>query len=80
MQEFFDMEMPFTRHCGTRIFPMSWGGSHWHHDFDDDEAWKVWKSMESCGAAWIGPSDWTNLAKPGERDHAAAQGALLVCC
>ena len=41
------MEMPFTRHCGTRIFPMSWGGSHWHHDFDDDEAWKVFKSMES---------------------------------
>ena len=60
MQEFFDMEMPFTRHCGTRIFPMSWGGSHWHHDFDDDEAWKVWKSMESCGAAWVGSSDWAN--------------------
>ena len=54
------MEMPFTRHCGTRIFPMSWGGSHWHHDFDDDEAWKVWKSMESCGAAWVGSSDWAN--------------------
>ena len=54
------MEMPFTRHCGTRIFPMSWGGSHWHHDFDDDEAWKVWKSMENCGAAWVGPSDWAN--------------------
>ena len=36
-EEFFDMETPFTRHCGTRIFPMKWGGSHWHHDFDDDE-------------------------------------------
>ena len=60
MQDFFHMEMPFTRHCGTRIFPMSWGGSHWHHDFDDDEAWKVWKSMESCGAAWVGSSDWAN--------------------
>ena len=45
MQEFFDMETPFTRHCGTRIFPMKWGGSHWHHDFDDDEAWKVWKAV-----------------------------------
>ena len=54
------MEMPFTRHCGTRIFPMSWGGSHWHHDFNDDEAWKVWKTMESCGAAWVGSSDWAN--------------------
>ena len=54
------MEMPFTRRCGTRIFPMSWGGSHWHHDFDDDEAWKVWKSMESCGAAWVGSSDCAN--------------------
>ena len=42
---FFDMETPFTRHCGTRIFPMKWGGSHWHHDFDDDEAWKVWKAV-----------------------------------
>ena len=60
MQDFFHMEMPFTRHCGTRIFPMSWGGSHWHHDFDDDEAWKVFKSMESCGAAWVGSSDWAN--------------------
>eukprot|EP00434_Breviolum_minutum_P036968 symbB.v1.2.032765.t2/scaffold3849.1/size49308/2 len=60
MQDFFHMEMPFTRHCGTRIFPMSWGGSHWHHDFDDEEAWKVWKSMESCGAAWVGSSDWAN--------------------
>ena len=60
MQDFFHAEMPFTRHCGTRIFPMSWGGSHWHHDFDDDEAWKVWKSMESCGAAWAGSSDWAN--------------------
>ena len=60
MQDFFHMEMPFTRHCGTRIFPMSWGGSHWHHDFNDDEAWKVWKSMESCGAAWVGSSDWAN--------------------
>ena len=60
MQDFFHMEMPFTRHCGTRIFPMSWGGSHWHHDFDDDEAWKAWKSMESCGAAWVGSSDWAN--------------------
>ena len=45
MQEFFDMETPFTRHCGTRIFPMKWGGSHWHHAFDDDEAWKVWKAV-----------------------------------
>ena len=45
MQEFFDMETPFTRHCATRIFPMKWGGSHWHHDFDDDEAWKVWKAV-----------------------------------
>jgi len=60
MQEFFDMETPFTRHCGTRIFPMKWGGSHWHHDFDDDEAWKVYESMESCGAAWVGSSDWAN--------------------
>ena len=73
------MEMPFTRHCGTRIFPMSWGGSHWHHDFDDDEAWKVWKSMESCGAAWVGFIRLgKSLAEPGKKDHGAAQGAILV--
>ena len=50
------METPFTR----QIFPMKWGGSHWHHDFDDDEAWKVYESMESCGAARVGSSDWAN--------------------
>ena len=75
------MEMPFTRHCGTRIFPMSWGGSHWHHDFDDDEAWESMEKhgkLRGCTGRFIRLGK--SLAKPGQRDHEAAQGALLVCC
>eukprot|EP00434_Breviolum_minutum_P017849 symbB.v1.2.015753.t1/scaffold1187.1/size155418/2 len=47
------MEMPFTRHCGTRIFPMSWGGSHWHHDFDDDE---VKETMQRRKERFLSPA------------------------
>ena len=79
MQDFFHMAMPFTRHCGTRIFPMSWGGSHWHHDFDDGEAWKVWRNhgkLWGCMGKFIRLGK--SLAEPGKKDHGAAQGAILV--
>ena len=60
-------------------FPDVMGRLHWHHDFDDDEAWKVFKSMESCGGCMgrfirLGKS----LAEPGKKDYGAAQGAILV--
>ena len=60
MQDFFHMEMPFTRHCGTRIFPMSWGGSHWHHGL-------VKKTMERRKECFLssGEAAWqeTNTCK-----------------
>ena len=46
----------------------------------DDEAWKVWKSMESWGCIDRLIRVGKSLAESGERDHRAAQGSLLVGC
>lgn len=40
-EDFLHLEMPFTRGCGTRVFPTAWGGSFWHHDLGDKEAFRV---------------------------------------
>ena len=37
-QDFLTMEPPFTQVCGSRVLPMAWGGSYWHHDIRDKEA------------------------------------------
>ena len=37
-QDFMTMEAPFTQTCGSRVLPMAWGGSYWHHDIGDKEA------------------------------------------
>ena len=38
LQDFMTMEAPITQVCGSRVLPMAWGGSYWHHDIRDKEA------------------------------------------
>ena len=48
--------------------------------FDDDEAWKVYESMESCGAAWVGSSDWANhLQSQVQETMQRRKERFLVC-
>ena len=57
---------------------MAWGGSHWHHGFDDDEAWKVWRNhgkLWGCMGRFIRVGK--SLAESGKKDHEAPLHGLL---
>lgn len=53
-QDFMTMEAPITQACGSRVLPMAWGGSYWHHDIRDKE---VQQTMERRKERFLTMSD-----------------------
>lgn len=59
-QDFMTMEAPITQACGSRVLPMAWGGSYWHHDIRDKEfhcGWQMQQTMERRKERFLTMSD-----------------------